>query len=99
MSKLYAKITNEAGKTAGKSGEEYLEIDIMIGNQRLMRHLQSHERCKTPRKRKKTGNWSNFDETITLREALIEERQAKRKRKHYVHIADKRIKKLTVMAV
>ena len=35
MSKLYAKITNEAGKTAGKSGTERLTIEMMVGNENI----------------------------------------------------------------
>lgn len=33
--KMYAKITNESGKTAGKGSDEYLDIDISVGNERL----------------------------------------------------------------
>lgn len=35
MSKLYAKITNEAGKTASKTGKDYLDIDVLVGHHRL----------------------------------------------------------------
>jgi hypothetical protein len=34
--KLYAKITNNAGKSVGKGGSEYLDIDIMVGNNRIV---------------------------------------------------------------
>lgn len=35
MAKLYTSITNEAGKIHGLAGNEYLDIDIKVGNQLL----------------------------------------------------------------
>ncbi len=34
--KLYARIENEKGKVDGMGGNEYLDIDITVGNNRLM---------------------------------------------------------------
>lgn len=36
MAKLFTRIENEKGKVASLSGNEYLDIDIFIGNKRLV---------------------------------------------------------------
>lgn len=35
--KLYAEVTNENGKTAGTGGNEWLDVDIKVGNQFIAR--------------------------------------------------------------
>lgn len=59
MAKLYAKITNENGKTAQKSGDEYLDIDVMVGNIRLasftLRHTDDLPELGT-------SGWGLYDE-------------------------------------
>ena len=34
--KIYARIENESGKIDGMGGNEYLDIDITVGNQRMV---------------------------------------------------------------
>lgn len=53
MARIFASIESEKGKVVGTSGDEYLDIDILVGNRRLA--------ALTVRKNEE-GNFAVFNE-------------------------------------
>ena len=62
--KLYAQIVNEKGKVEGLGGNEYLDIDIKVGNLRLATFtLRWSDEIHAPASTRKESGWCLYDES------------------------------------